>query len=44
MSFMTAKSFVDTNILTYAHDVSAGPKQRIAEGVLRELWNQKSGV
>ncbi len=43
-SCMSDKTFVDTNILTYAHDVDAGPKQQIAELVLRELWNEETGV
>ena len=34
---MTAKTFVDSNILLYAHDLEAGSKQRIAERVLGEL-------
>lgn len=41
---MSVKTFVDTNILIYAHDVDAGPKQRIAELALRELWNHQTGV
>jgi len=41
---MSGKTFVDTNILIYAHDVDAGPKQRIAELALRELWNDQTGV
>ena len=41
---MSDKTFVDTNILIYAHDVDAGPKQRIAELALRELWNHQTGV
>ena len=41
---MSDRTFVDTNILIYAHDVDAGPKQRIAELALRELWNDQTGV
>ena len=41
---MNGKTFVDTNILIYAHDVSAGSKQKIAESALRELWNLESGI
>src|SRR5579885_2860415 len=41
---MNAKIFVDTNILIYAHDVDAKDKHDVAESVLRELWNQRTGV
>lgn len=35
--------FVDTNILVYAHDHSAGDKQVRAETILRELWQSRQG-
>jgi predicted nucleic acid-binding protein len=41
---MSARIFVDTNILIYAHDVDAGAKHQVAKNVLRELWSQRSGV
>jgi len=41
---MSVRSFVDTNILIYAHDVDAGAKHQVAKTVLRELWSQRSGV
>ena len=41
---MNARNFVDTNVLIYAHDVDAGAKHQVAKNVLRELWNQRSGV
>lgn len=34
--------FVDTNVLVYAHDISAGPKHVRAEQLVRDLW--KSGA
>lgn len=37
-------TFVDTNVLVYAHDRSDARKQRIAQGHLRELWRTRSGV
>lgn len=40
---MTAKVFVDSNILVYAHDADAGPKQRIAAAQVRSLWEDHSG-
>ncbi len=41
---MNAKTFVDTNVLIYAHDVDAQTKHEIAKEILRELWTQRSGV
>ncbi|HUK25319.1 MAG TPA: PIN domain-containing protein [Terriglobales bacterium] len=41
---MSDKSFVDTNVLIYAHDVDAGAKHDVAKIVLRELWSQRTGV
>jgi predicted nucleic acid-binding protein len=41
---MSDKTFIDTNVLMYAHDVAAGAKHQIAETVLRELWSERAGV
>jgi predicted nucleic acid-binding protein len=41
---MNDKTFVDTNILIYAHDVDARAKHDVARGVLRELWSRRTGV
>ena len=41
---MTVKTFVDTNILVYAHDRSAGAKREAARGRLEELWATRCGV
>jgi predicted nucleic acid-binding protein len=41
---MSAKTFVDTNALIYAHDVDAKAKHEVAKSVLRELWSQRTGV
>jgi predicted nucleic acid-binding protein len=38
------KSFVDTNILVYAHRISVGPKHDRAKQLLAELWAAESGV
>jgi predicted nucleic acid-binding protein len=38
------KIFVDTNVFVYAHDVDAGQKHEIAQGLLFELWNNRTGV
>jgi predicted nucleic acid-binding protein len=41
---MSARDFVDTNVLIYAHDVDAGGKHEVAKSVLRQLWSQRTGV
>ncbi len=41
---MSAKTFVDTNVLIYAHDVDAGEKHETAKSVLRELWSERTGL
>ena len=43
---MTAsgRTFVDTNVLLYAHDASETEKQPIARALLEELWADRSGV
>jgi predicted nucleic acid-binding protein len=41
---MSDKTFVDTNVLIYAHDVDARAKHEVAKSVLRELWSQRTGV
>jgi predicted nucleic acid-binding protein len=41
---MNDKTFVDTNVLIYAHDVDAKAKHEVAKIVLQELWNSRSGA
>jgi predicted nucleic acid-binding protein len=41
---MNGKTFVDTNVLIYAHDVDAAIKHQIAKTVLQTLWTERSGV
>lgn len=41
---MTAKAFVDTNILIYAHDVDAAAKHQRAKSIMQELWSQRAGA
>jgi predicted nucleic acid-binding protein len=46
MSFMSEPSnlqFVDTNILIYAHDRSAGDKHTRARDLIRALWQSDEG-
>jgi predicted nucleic acid-binding protein len=41
---MSDKYFVDTNILVYAHDRSAGVKHLRAQSLLERLWDSGQGV
>ena len=41
---MSDRCFVDTNILVYAHDRSAGLKHERARLLIEELWNSGRGV
>jgi predicted nucleic acid-binding protein len=41
---MSDKCFVDTNILVYAHDRSAGVKHQRAQALLEQLWDSGQGV
>jgi len=41
---MSDKHFVDTNVLMYAHDSTAGTKHRRARTLIAELWNSGGGV
>lgn len=41
---LTQYTFVDTNILIYAHDTHEPDKQEIAGRILRELWDSDRGL
>ncbi len=41
---MSARYFVDTNILVYAHDASAGMKHQRARALVEDLWRSRAGV
>lgn len=41
---MNGRTFIDTNILVYAHDLDAGMKHTIAVQIVKDLWEKKSGV
>ena len=41
---MSARYFLDTNILMYAHDTSAGEKHERARALVEELWEARAGV
>ncbi len=38
------KCFLDTNILVYAFDVSAGRKHEVAKRIVIDLWDTKDGI
>ncbi|MEO8660743.1 MAG: PIN domain-containing protein [Bryobacteraceae bacterium] len=41
---MNGKTFVDTNVLIYAHDADAGFKHETAREALLDLWGRRAGV
>jgi len=41
---MSDKTFVDTNVLIYAHDVDAGRKHEVAKALVADLWVERAGV
>jgi predicted nucleic acid-binding protein len=41
---MSGKTFIDTNVLIYAHDIDAIAKNEIAKAALREFWSERTGV
>jgi predicted nucleic acid-binding protein len=41
---MNDKTFVDTNILVYAHDLDSGKKHDIAQKSIMNLWDTGTGV
>lgn len=41
---MTERCFLDTNILVYAHDRSAGTKHQRARALVEQLWVSGKGV
>ncbi len=43
MNVESIRQFVDTNIIVYAHDESAGAKRDKAWALLEELWVTRSG-
>jgi predicted nucleic acid-binding protein len=44
MNGMSDRTFVDTNVLIYAHDADAKAKHETARAVLRDLWSQRAGI
>lgn len=43
MSATEQRQFVDTNVLIYAHDPSAGPKYDQAKALINDLWRSGAG-
>ena len=41
---MNARTFIDTNVLIYAHDCDAKAKHTAAKNILGELWSERNGV
>jgi predicted nucleic acid-binding protein len=41
---VTERIFLDADILVAAHDLDAGEKRAIADHVLRQLWQDETGV
>lgn len=41
---MSGKSFVDSNVLIYAHNRAAGIKQQRAAALLEQLWAMGEGI
>ena len=37
------RAFVDTNVLVYAHDTTAGEKRDAAAAIVTELWESRRG-
>jgi predicted nucleic acid-binding protein len=44
MNYMTAKAFVDTNILVYAYDQGAGIRHEKALALVKQLWLEGNGT
>jgi predicted nucleic acid-binding protein len=43
MTVESQREFVDANVLVYAFDASAGPKQHAARALLERLWESNTG-
>ncbi len=43
-SMLEDKTFIDTNIIIYAYDVTAGKKHKAAGNIMADLWNSGLGV
>jgi predicted nucleic acid-binding protein len=41
---MNDRTFIDTNVLIYAHDLDAGPRHTIAARLVADLWDTRRAV
>jgi predicted nucleic acid-binding protein len=41
---MSARAFVDTNVLVYAHDSGSAARHDRAKALVSRLWHERSGV
>lgn len=41
---MSDKSFVDSNVLVYAHDRGTGAKHEAARSLVERLWQERAGI
>ncbi len=41
---MNDKTFIDTNVLVYAHDVDGGAKYEAANRIVDRLWDENTGA
>jgi predicted nucleic acid-binding protein len=41
---MSARAFVDTNVLVYAHDRGAGTRHDGSRALVAELWRERAGA
>ena len=41
---MSDKTFIDTNVLIYAHDTVVGTERQTAKTVLRDLWSERTAL
>lgn len=44
MNYTTGRFFVDTNMLVYAYDSSAGNKWELASDLVSALWGHRTGI
>ncbi len=44
MSASPAPEFVDSNVVVYAHDTTAGDKREAARALLARLWRERGGA
>ena len=44
MNYTSGRYFVDTNLLLYAYDISAGTKWELASDLVSSLWENRTGI